>query len=53
MEDFFKAISNYGFPIVLSGYLLLRFEGKLESLTIQITNLKDTIINLNDKLDKK
>lgn len=26
MEEFFNAISNFGFPIVVAGYLLFRFE---------------------------
>lgn len=33
MTDIFTAVSNFGFPIVISIYLLTRFEKKLESLT--------------------
>ena len=32
MEEFFNAISNFGFPIVVSAYLLFRFERKLDDL---------------------
>ena len=33
MTDIFTAVSNFGFPIVISIYLLTRFEKKLETLT--------------------
>lgn len=32
MQDFFTLISNFGFPVVVAGYLLFRFEKKLEQL---------------------
>jgi len=32
MEDFFAAISNFGFPIVVATFLLVRFEKKVEKL---------------------
>jgi len=32
MEPFFTAISNFGFPIVVAGYLLFRFENKIDKL---------------------
>jgi len=37
------AISQVGFPIVLTGYLLIRFEKKLELLTETILRLTDVI----------
>ena len=37
------AISQVGFPIVLTGYLLVRFERKLEILTKSISQLTDDI----------
>lgn len=33
MTDLFTAIGNFGFPIAITIYLLLRFEKKLETLT--------------------
>lgn len=39
------AISQVGFPIVLTGYLLIRFEKKIEALTETISRLIDVIIN--------
>jgi YvrJ protein family len=43
MEDIVQLISNLGFPIAISLYLLIRIEGKLESLTLSINNLSQTI----------
>lgn len=43
MEEIVALISNMGFPIAISLYLLIRIEGKLESLTISINNLSQTI----------
>lgn len=60
MENFFQILSNFGFPITVASYLLFRFEHKLEileaaneekikrieSLTVEITKLKEEIIEL-------
>ena len=43
MEDFIKIISNLGFPIAVSGYLLIRFEAKMELLSNSINNLTNVI----------
>lgn len=32
MQEFLVAVSNFGFPIVVAGYLLFRFENKIEKL---------------------
>ncbi|MHA6482033.1 YvrJ family protein [Paenibacillus sp. strain BS8-2] len=40
----FSAISQVGFPIVITTYLLLRFEKKLETLTASILKLTEVII---------
>ena len=39
------AVSQVGFPIVLTGYLLVRFERKLEILTESILRLSEVITN--------
>lgn len=39
MEVVLASIGNFGFPLVLAVYLLLRFEKKLESLTDAIHEL--------------
>ncbi|MEK7019327.1 YvrJ family protein [Bacillus sp. FSL R9-9410] len=43
LEPWFSAIGNFGFPVVLAVYLLIRFEKKLERLTEAIETLKDAI----------
>lgn len=42
-DEIVKLISNLGFPIAISLYLLIRIEGKLEGLTISINNLSQSI----------
>ena len=43
MEDFLKAIANYGFPIVITAYLLIRMETKLVQLATAITDLSKVV----------
>ncbi|GLC30780.1 YvrJ family protein [Clostridium omnivorum] len=43
MDALISLIGNVGFPIAVSIYLLVRIEGKLESLTSSINNLSSTI----------
>ncbi|EOR25160.1 hypothetical protein SDC9_49387 [bioreactor metagenome] len=43
MDELVNLIANLGFPIAISLYLLIRIEGKLESLTTSINNLAHTI----------
>ncbi len=47
MEDIISQIANFGFPIVLSVYLLVRVEGKLEKLTESINELSKTIASMD------
>lgn len=42
-DEIVNLISNLGFPIAISLYLLIRIEGKLEGLTISINNLSQSI----------
>ena len=56
MTEVFTVIGNFGFPIAVAGYLLFRFEKKIEALntsidgkdglTTQISALKGTIKDL-------
>lgn len=39
------SISNFGFPIVITGFLLLRFEKKIECLNNTIIDLIQVIRN--------
>lgn len=52
MEEFFTAVSNFGFPVVVAGYLLFRFENKLENLTNVIEG-PDGLISINKELKKE
>ncbi|AGB20135.1 YvrJ family protein [Thermoanaerobacterium thermosaccharolyticum] len=46
MSEIFTGIANLGFPIVISIYLLVRIEGKLDSLTNSINELTKAIAKL-------
>ena len=46
MEDFLKATANIGFPIAVASYLLIRIEGKLDSLSSSINQLA-AILSIN------
>ncbi|HPZ43572.1 MAG TPA: YvrJ family protein [Bacillota bacterium] len=39
MEELFKLIANYGFPMVVAGYLLVRLEPTIRELQKSITSL--------------
>ena len=43
MEEILNQIANLGFPIVLSIYLLVRLEGKMENLSESITKLSASV----------
>lgn len=43
MEDFLNQAVNYGFPMVVAWYLLVRIEDKLEKLSISISQLSQMI----------
>ncbi len=43
MEEMFTSVANLGFPIVISVYLLVRIEGKLNELTASISELSKVI----------
>ena len=43
MEEISNLVTNFGFPIVLSFYLLMRTEQKLNDLTEVIQNLTNVI----------
>lgn len=39
MEELFKLAANYGFPMVVAGYLLVRLEPTIRELQKSITSL--------------
>jgi hypothetical protein len=43
MEEMLRLIGNFGFPIVVSAYLLVRIEGKLNQLSESISELAKAI----------
>jgi len=46
VEELLAHIGNYGFPVVVSIYLLVRIESKLEELTRAIVGLREVLIEL-------
>jgi hypothetical protein len=44
MEELVTLIGNFGFPVAVSIYLLIRLEGKLETLTESIHSLSEAIV---------
>lgn len=46
-------IGNFGFPIVMTGYLLLRFEKKIDSLTNTMQEFKIALTGESDKRNDK
>ena len=53
MEEFFSAVSNFGFPVVVAGYLLFRFEAKIEKLSEAINTLEGSIDDLIKEINRK
>ncbi|MFA7132719.1 MAG: YvrJ family protein [Bacteroidales bacterium] len=49
-QEILLAVGNYGFPIVVSGYLLLRMEKTVNTLSGDVRDLKETIKDLPDRL---
>ena len=43
METILQAVGNLDFPIVVTAYLLVRIENKLEGLAASITSLASAI----------
>lgn len=52
MEEILKAIANWGFPMVISVYLLTRVESKIEALEKAIESLSLTIARINGTISK-
>ena len=46
VDSLLQQISNFGFPMVVSIYLLVRVEGKLEDLSYSIIELSKVIESL-------
>ena len=48
--ELMQLVANLGFPAIVTMYLLVRIEGKLESLSIGINSLNSNISELNNKI---
>lgn len=48
MAEWISLLADVGFPVVVTLYLLIRIEGKLESLALSIAELTKTIIQLKE-----
>lgn len=44
LDMWIAGLGNFGFPIALAVYLLIRFEKKIEALTAAIETLKNTFV---------
>lgn len=49
MEELLQGVANFGFPIIVSAYLLIRMENKMENLQKAIVELSRTIERINQK----
>ena len=47
--DLMALVANLGFPAIVTMYLLIRIEGKLENLSTSINSLSSNIYELNNK----
>ena len=47
--DLMALVSNLGLPAIVTMYLLIRIEGKLENLSTSINSLSNNIYYLNNK----
>jgi len=46
--EIFQLIGNFGFPIALAVYLLVRFEAKIDGLKHAINHLADNLAGLKN-----
>ena len=51
-KEIFSAVGNFGFPMVLSWYLLLRMEQRLDKLGDCLHELSSAIVKEQKKLNK-
>jgi hypothetical protein len=51
--EFFQILGNFGFPIAIAIYLLMRFEGKIDSLRNSIELLSNNLTKSSNDMSKK
>lgn len=49
-KEIFSAVGNFGFPMVLSWYLLLRMEQRLDKLTSCLNELSRALLQKNKEV---
>ena len=49
MEEFLKLVSNFGFPIVVAAYLLIRLEKKMDDLEKTVSG-KDGVLDKAEEI---
>ncbi|MDO4712176.1 MAG: YvrJ family protein [Peptostreptococcaceae bacterium] len=49
MEEMLQQVANFGFPMVLSIYLLVRLESKMENLSASIQRLSIVVENATER----
>ena len=47
--ELLEAVANVGFPIAVAGYLLIRMESKMDTLTEAITKLTTKLEDIEGK----
>lgn len=56
MDDFFKLVANFGFPMVVAGFVLVRLEGSIRELDQSVRLLVAHLIQVESLVgwqDKK
>lgn len=48
--DLMQLVANLGFPAIVTMYLLVRIEGKLDGLSSSINSLSSNINELNSRI---
>lgn len=51
--ELFQILGNFGFPIAIAVYLLMRFEGKIDSLRDSIELLSNNFTKSNNDTREK
>jgi hypothetical protein len=53
METFLTAIANFGFPIVVAVFLLVKVDKTLGTLTKEVQSLREALQKHNDLLEDR
>jgi len=53
LDTILQAVGNVGFPMAVAAYLLVRIEGKLETLAASIVRLAEAVAGERRQEDKR